>query len=181
LLGGRPKGRKNDKTLQLEAEHAAFQQLILNNIQPLVEAQLLLAKGVAHVFRVSIGPRGGRGEPELVTNPDELHEAIQAIQTGAGYGDVAEDGRSSIGFPMVRQLLVVVVLLCALTEANGKEVEARNEDVPKGPAIAAPAQSNSKPSQSPTGSVNGGGKSAPSGGDGKRPAGGSGKGGAPGK
>lgn len=42
-------------------------------------------------YRVSIGPRGGRGDPELVTNPDELHEAIQAIHAGGGYGDIAED------------------------------------------------------------------------------------------
>lgn len=40
---------------------------------------------------MSTGPRGGRNDPELVTNPDELHEAIQAIHAGGGYGNVAED------------------------------------------------------------------------------------------
>lgn len=89
--GGRPLGRKNDKTLLIEAEHEAFQQLVLQNLRPLFDAQLSLAKGVSHVYRVSIGPRGGRSDPELVTDQDELHEAIQAIHSGGGYGDVAED------------------------------------------------------------------------------------------
>ena len=90
-LGGRPPGRKNNKTLLLEKEHDAFQQLVLQNVRPLFDAQLSLAKGISQVYRVSIGPRGGRSDPELVTNPDELHEAIQAINAGGGYGDVAED------------------------------------------------------------------------------------------
>jgi hypothetical protein len=31
--GGRPLGRKNDKILLLEAEHEAFQQLVLQNLR----------------------------------------------------------------------------------------------------------------------------------------------------
>lgn len=89
--GGRPPGRKNDKTLLLEAEHEAFQQLVLKNLRPLFDAQLSLAKGLSYVYRVSIGPRGGRSDPELVTNQDELHEAVQAIHAGGGYGEIAED------------------------------------------------------------------------------------------
>jgi hypothetical protein len=53
--GGRPPGRKNDKTLLLEAEHEAFQQLVLQNLRPLFDAQLSLAKGISHVYRVSVG------------------------------------------------------------------------------------------------------------------------------
>jgi len=53
--GGRPLGRKNDKTLMLEAEHAAFQQLVLANIRPLFAAQLSLEKGIAQVYRVTMG------------------------------------------------------------------------------------------------------------------------------
>jgi hypothetical protein len=89
--GGRPPGRKNNKTLALEAEHEAFQQLVLQNLRPLFDAQLSLAKGISQVYRVTTGPRGGRSDPELVTSQDELHEAIQAIHAGGGYGDIAED------------------------------------------------------------------------------------------
>lgn len=88
---GRKAGSKNKKTLGLIKEHEAFQQMVLENITPLFDAQLSLAKGISHVYRVSYGPRGGRSDPELVTNQDELHEAVQAIDAGGGYGDVVED------------------------------------------------------------------------------------------
>lgn len=51
--GGRPPGRKNDKTLLLEAEHEAFQQLVLQNLRPLFDAQLNLAKGLSYVCRIA--------------------------------------------------------------------------------------------------------------------------------
>ena len=35
-------------------EHEAFQQLILQNVRPLFQAQLSLAKGTSHVYRVTI-------------------------------------------------------------------------------------------------------------------------------
>jgi hypothetical protein len=88
---GRKPGSQNEKTLIIAKEHEALQQFILQNVQPLFLAQLALAKGISHVYRVSTGPRGGRTDPELVTKPDELHEAIQAIHAGGGYGDVEED------------------------------------------------------------------------------------------
>lgn len=75
----------------LEEEHKQLQQFVLQNVRPLFQAQLSLAKGISHIYRVSIGPKGGRSEPELVTDQDELHEAIQAIDVGGGYGDVAQD------------------------------------------------------------------------------------------
>jgi hypothetical protein len=82
---------------------------------------------------------------------------------------------------MVRRVCFVLVLFAAgLVSVQGKEAEARNEDVPKGPAIAAPSQNSSKPSQFPTGSVNGRDKgNSPSGI--AKPAGNSGKGAAPSK
>lgn len=89
--GGRPVGRKNDKTLLLEAEHEAFQQLVLQNLRPLFDAQLSIAKGVSHIYRVTLGPRGGRSDPELVTDPDEIHEAIQLIAAGSGEAEATEE------------------------------------------------------------------------------------------
>ena len=63
----------------------------MQNLRPLFDAQLSLAKALSCVYRVSIGPRGGRSDPELVTNQDGLHEAVQAIHAGGGYGEIAED------------------------------------------------------------------------------------------
>ena len=83
---------------------------------------------------------------------------------------------------MVQKLVLVAFLLIGnLAVSHGKPAEARNEDVPKGPAIP---QTDTKPQggqQPPIGSVGspkgGDTKSAPSGGA----AGGGGKGSAPAK
>jgi hypothetical protein len=88
--GERPPGRKNDKTLLLEAEHEAFQQLVLQNLRPIFGAQLSLAKGVSYVYRVRIGKRGGSGDPEIVTDPEEILQAIQAIEVGSSYADISD-------------------------------------------------------------------------------------------
>jgi hypothetical protein len=91
IKGGRPPGRKNDKTLLLEAEHEAFQQLVLQNLRPIFAAQLSIAKGVSYVYRVRIGSRGGQADPEMVTDPDEILQAIQLIAVGGAEGDVEEE------------------------------------------------------------------------------------------
>jgi hypothetical protein len=75
----------------LEEERKAFQQIVLEQLRPLVQSQLSIAKGTAHVYRIDIGPRGGRSDPALVTDPDELFDAIRAIDAGAGRGDIAEE------------------------------------------------------------------------------------------
>jgi hypothetical protein len=53
--GGRLPGRKNDATLEPEAEREAFQQLVLQNLRPLFASQLALAKGLSYVYRVTTG------------------------------------------------------------------------------------------------------------------------------
>lgn len=65
--------------------------MVIEQVRPLFMSQLQLAKGCTYVYRVTIGERGGRSDPELVTDQDELYEAIQSIDRGAGYGEVAED------------------------------------------------------------------------------------------
>jgi hypothetical protein len=99
--GGRPSGRKNDKTLMLEAEHEAFQQLVLQNLGQIFGAQLSLAKGVTYVCRVRIGRRGGQGDPEIVTDPDEILQAIQLIAAGGAEGGV-EEGKEDGGLVTTR-------------------------------------------------------------------------------
>lgn len=89
--GGRPLGRKNNKTLQVEAEHAQYQQMILAELGPLFTAKLSLAKGLTFVYRISIGPRGGRSEPQLVTDPEEILEAVRMLEPGHAFVDIIFD------------------------------------------------------------------------------------------
>jgi len=65
--------------------------MVIGQVEPLFAAQLQLAKGCTYVYRVTIGARGGRSDPELVTNQDELYEAIQSIDRAGGYGEIVED------------------------------------------------------------------------------------------
>jgi hypothetical protein len=49
---------------------------------------------------------------------------------------------------MVRQWIVIATLLLgSLTATNGKEAEAANEDVPRGPTAAPPPKPSTDPSQ----------------------------------
>jgi hypothetical protein len=56
----RPSGRKNNKTILIEAEHKAFQQLVLQNLRPLFDAPLVLAKGLSYVSRFNWSARWAR-------------------------------------------------------------------------------------------------------------------------
>jgi len=83
---------------------------------------------------------------------------------------------------MVQLLVVAFLLVGNLAAANGKPAEARNEDVPKGPASAPTVTKPQGGQQSPTGSTGSKGtdtKGAPAPGGGTTN--GAGKGGSPGK
>jgi hypothetical protein len=88
---GRPTGSQNKATIEEGIVKQELRQRVLANVESLIGAQLILAKGISHVFKVTIGERGGRGEPELVTDPDELHEAIDLIQSGNSFGEIQEE------------------------------------------------------------------------------------------
>lgn len=88
---GRRAGSKNKATIEEGIVKHELRQRVLANVEGLISAQLTLAKGITHVFKVTIGERGGRGEPELVTDQDELHEAIDLITAGNAYGEIQEE------------------------------------------------------------------------------------------
>jgi len=88
---GRKPGSKSPVTLEREAALKAFRDMVIEQVNPLFIAQLQLAKGCTYVYRVTVGARGGRTDPVLVTDQDELFEAIQSIDSNAGYGEVVED------------------------------------------------------------------------------------------
>ncbi len=54
--GGRPKGRKNNATLEKEAALAAFQERVRKNIEPLFDAQMTLARGCSHLAFIQVQP-----------------------------------------------------------------------------------------------------------------------------
>src|ERR1051325_547376 len=85
-LGGRPPGRKNNATIEKEVAKKQFQQLVLQRIMPLFQAQMALAQGVSYLFRIEEGPKGGK-EHVIVTDPDEIGDILAQMaqqETGAG-------------------------------------------------------------------------------------------------
>jgi hypothetical protein len=91
---GRRKGSQNKATIEERSAREEMRQRVLENVHPLISAQLQLAKGVTFCYRVTIAERGGRSEPELVTDPDEIHEAIDLITSGDAYGEIQENDGS---------------------------------------------------------------------------------------
>jgi hypothetical protein len=100
---GRPKGSKSPATLEREAALKTFRDTVIEQVQPFFLAQAQLAKGLVYCFRIDIGPQGGRSDPVLVTDVDELHEAIAAIDAGGGRGDIYEDHGGEDGEAITRR------------------------------------------------------------------------------
>lgn len=69
---GRPKGRKNDKTLEKERVQAAVQQRIFKMADSLINAQATVAKGQHFLYKIHTDSKGKRGKPELVTDPGTI-------------------------------------------------------------------------------------------------------------
>jgi hypothetical protein len=61
LLGGRPKGRKSNKTLEREAAAKVFGDMVRQTMKPLFHSQLSIAHGVSFVYRIDRHKR--KGEP----------------------------------------------------------------------------------------------------------------------
>lgn len=70
--GGRPPGRKNEATLEREAQLERLRQRVFEAFDPLINAQLSLAQGISYLFKEGINDDGSKGKPILVTDPDEI-------------------------------------------------------------------------------------------------------------
>ncbi len=78
--GGRPKGRKDDRTLQKEAVLKAFRDKVMADADVLYVAQRTLAKGLTYLYKIEkemfTGPKGGVSykakPPKLVTSQWEI-------------------------------------------------------------------------------------------------------------
>jgi hypothetical protein len=81
--GGRPSGRKNDATLEREAQLARFKQRVFEAFDPLINAQLSLARGLSYLFKEDINDDGSKGKPKRLVFAeklrDPLHERIRLL------------------------------------------------------------------------------------------------------
>ncbi len=87
---GRPPGSLNKSTLERRKVELALQQRILHHADSLLNAQMSLAKGVTHVYRIDEVEEGSkkRREHVLVTDPDEIKALLDEHEGGDG---VVED------------------------------------------------------------------------------------------
>jgi hypothetical protein len=70
--GGRPPGRKNDATLEREAQLERFRQRVFEAFDPLVNAQIAMARGLSYLFKADTDGEGKARKPILVTDPEEI-------------------------------------------------------------------------------------------------------------
>jgi len=83
--GGRPKGAKSKATLEREAQLERFKQRVFEAFDPLMDAQLSLARGLSYLYKLDVEDDGKRSKPILVTDPDEIRaylaEDYNALET----------------------------------------------------------------------------------------------------
>lgn len=91
--GGRPKGRKNDKTIEREAAKKAYDQMVLQKLEPVFQSQLVSALGVYFVYRKEHYGTGAskRIEHIQLTEPYEIADALDRIANGEN-GFSSEEG-----------------------------------------------------------------------------------------
>jgi hypothetical protein len=84
-LGGRPQGRKNEKTLEREAQLDRLRQRVFEAFDPLISAQISSARGVSYLYKLDVNDDGTRSKPILVTDPAEIRaylaEDYSALET----------------------------------------------------------------------------------------------------
>ncbi len=102
---GRPPGAKNKKTIEQDVAKKNYDQRILRNIRPLLNAQMVLAKGVTYIIKIEytktttpgkVGKNGKQGKSTTTTSkrqyvvedPKEIIEALDKIESGKfGFGE----------------------------------------------------------------------------------------------
>jgi hypothetical protein len=78
--GGRPQGRKNDATLEREAQLERLRQRVFEAFDPLINAQLSLARGVSYLFKEDISDDGSRAKPKGAELAAEISRRRRAAQ-----------------------------------------------------------------------------------------------------
>lgn len=89
--GGRPKGLKNQATLEREAVLREFKQKVMRSADVLFNRQMKLAEGHMYLYKIEkeviIGPKGGKKiipkKPVRVTDEKEIElYLLEALETG---------------------------------------------------------------------------------------------------
>lgn len=78
--GGMPPGHVTAKTIEKEAAKAALRQIVLEELRPLVRAQIDSAKGIAHFMLRD--PENGQFK--RLTDPAEIEQALNAPGASEG-------------------------------------------------------------------------------------------------
>ncbi len=81
--GGRPKGRRNNKTIEREAALEVYEQLVRERLLPVFEHQYSLVRGTAFLYRIEEHKNGAR-EHVLVTKPDEIGDVLSQMDSWEG-------------------------------------------------------------------------------------------------
>jgi len=70
--GGRPKGSKDQATIEKERVLAEYRNKIMQHADILFKNQMHLAQGVSYLYKFV----KGKQKPDLVTNPEEIEQYI---------------------------------------------------------------------------------------------------------
>lgn len=91
---GRPTGLKNKKTLEREAARKVYEDLVRQNVKPLFDFQLSLARGVSYVYRIDRHGEGSKERVEhvLLESPQEIADALDVIANGDPNGEDGGNG-----------------------------------------------------------------------------------------
>jgi len=98
MKGGRPKGKKTAQSLERDKVMAAYSQRVLHATDAIYNAQMTLALGMSHLFKIEkelvIGPKGVKTyrprSPQLVTDVDEIKEYLENLVRGNATSDLAD-------------------------------------------------------------------------------------------
>lgn len=74
--GGRKKGQLAQATLDKMKVKKKLDQRFLRATDPLANAQISLAKGVAFLYKIHTNEKGVRGKPELITSQSDIESYL---------------------------------------------------------------------------------------------------------
>lgn len=97
---GRPKGRKDGKTLEREAVKKLFDERVLRAYEPILNSQIGNAVGSQYLYKIEkekiVGPKGGISykskKPELVTEQWEIQAYLEGLIKDGDMQDIRSPG-----------------------------------------------------------------------------------------
>lgn len=81
---GRRKGSKNRRTIEVAVAEEQLRQSIMKNLTPIAVAAINATMGERFIYRIHTGAKGAQGQPQLVSDPHKIAQALEAIQNDNG-------------------------------------------------------------------------------------------------